>query len=249
MKKKPKGIALAGVVGIITVLMILLPVLISWLQQDTKMSIKAHKSTLAFNLAEAGIDRGMWKLKSSTATFATARKGTAITGYNFDTAYEDITGGRYRINIQRNDNEREVPPRIESTEPDRELDALLEKDPLDSDPLDPGGDTEDEGESDEIVPSLSSNVQPEAIVITGICGRMGRLVARRLHREYPVIGIDRRKLDGKPEDIVHYQMDLRRRKTRDIFRAANPFIIMGLLALIAVFLFPALATWLPKILD
>lgn len=37
--------------------------------------------------------------------------------------------------------------------------------------------------------------------------------------------------------------------TREIFRAAYPFIIMGLLALIAVFLFPALATWLPKILD
>ena len=36
-----------------------------------------------------------------------------------------------------------------------------------------------------------------------------------------MIGIDRRKLDGKPEDIVHYQMDLRRRKTRDIFRAGG----------------------------
>lgn len=82
---------------------------------------------------------------------------------------------------------------------------------------------EAERESDELdaLPSLGSAVQPEAIVITGICGRMGRLVARRLHREHPVIGIDRRKLDGKPEDIVHYQMDLRRRKTRDIFRAGG----------------------------
>jgi UDP-glucose 4-epimerase len=81
---------------------------------------------------------------------------------------------------------------------------------------------DDVGEArDSLVPSLSSNVQPESIVITGICGRMGRLVARRLHREHPVIGIDRRKLDGRPEDIVHYQMDLRRRKTRDIFRAGG----------------------------
>lgn len=37
--------------------------------------------------------------------------------------------------------------------------------------------------------------------------------------------------------------------TREIFRAAYPFIIMGLVALVAVFLFPALATWLPKVLD
>jgi len=37
--------------------------------------------------------------------------------------------------------------------------------------------------------------------------------------------------------------------TRDIFRAANPFMLLGLVALIAVFLWPALATWLPKLLD
>lgn len=37
--------------------------------------------------------------------------------------------------------------------------------------------------------------------------------------------------------------------TRDIFRAANPFMLMELIALIAVFLWPALATWLPKLLD
>lgn len=37
--------------------------------------------------------------------------------------------------------------------------------------------------------------------------------------------------------------------TRDIFRGATPFIVLGVVALIAVFLWPALATWLPKLLD
>lgn len=60
-----------------------------------------------------------------------------------------------------------------------------------------------------------------AVVITGICGRMGLLVSRRLHRELPVVGIDRRRFEGKPEDIIHHQVDLRRRKTRDIFRAGG----------------------------
>lgn len=60
-----------------------------------------------------------------------------------------------------------------------------------------------------------------AIVITGICGRMGRLLTRRLHREGPVIGIDRRAFDGKPRDVVHVQTDLRRRKSRDIFRSGD----------------------------
>jgi UDP-glucose 4-epimerase len=63
--------------------------------------------------------------------------------------------------------------------------------------------------------------KPGAVLITGIVGRMGLLLARKLHRQGPVIGIDRRRFEGKPEDIVHHQLDLRRRKTRDIFRAGG----------------------------
>jgi len=60
-----------------------------------------------------------------------------------------------------------------------------------------------------------------AVLITGICGRLGRLVARKLHRHTQVIGIDRRPFDGKPKDIVHYQVDVRRKKTRDVLRAGD----------------------------
>lgn len=60
-----------------------------------------------------------------------------------------------------------------------------------------------------------------AILITGICGRLGRLLARRLHRTDPVIGVDRRPFVGKPKDIVHHQIDIRRKKMRDIFRAGG----------------------------
>lgn len=60
-----------------------------------------------------------------------------------------------------------------------------------------------------------------AVLITGIVGRMGLLLARRLHRQGPVMGIDRRRFEGKPEDIAHHQFDVRRRKTRDIFRAGG----------------------------
>ncbi|MBN1654076.1 MAG: NAD-dependent epimerase/dehydratase family protein [Deltaproteobacteria bacterium] len=58
-----------------------------------------------------------------------------------------------------------------------------------------------------------------ATVITGICGRLGQLLARELHRCDRVIGIDRRPFEGCPEDIVHYQLDLRRNKTQDVFRS------------------------------
>jgi UDP-glucose 4-epimerase len=62
-------------------------------------------------------------------------------------------------------------------------------------------------------------MDPEAsVLITGICGRLGRRLARRLHRERRVIGIDRREFDGRPKDIAHHRIDIRRKKTQDIFR-------------------------------
>ncbi|MBK8173054.1 MAG: NAD-dependent epimerase/dehydratase family protein [Sandaracinaceae bacterium] len=60
-----------------------------------------------------------------------------------------------------------------------------------------------------------------AVLVTGICGRLGRLLARVMHRDELVVGIDRRPFVGKPKDIVHHQFDLRRKKTRDVFRAGG----------------------------
>jgi UDP-glucose 4-epimerase len=56
------------------------------------------------------------------------------------------------------------------------------------------------------------------VLITGICGRLGKRLARRLHRELPVVGIDRRPFEGRPKDIQHHEFDIRRKKTQDIFR-------------------------------
>ncbi|HEX7665369.1 MAG TPA: hypothetical protein VF407_12680, partial [Polyangiaceae bacterium] len=49
----------------------------------------------------------------------------------------------------------------------------------------------------------------QPIVITGICGRLGKRLARVLHRERPVIGVDRRAFPDRPKDILHAQLDLR----------------------------------------
>jgi UDP-glucose 4-epimerase len=61
------------------------------------------------------------------------------------------------------------------------------------------------------------------IVITGIAGRLGRILARRLHRDgrWRVVGIDRRPFLGRPKDIEHVQVDLRTKKARDVFRAGD----------------------------
>lgn len=57
-----------------------------------------------------------------------------------------------------------------------------------------------------------------AVIVTGICGNLGKLVARRLHREYEVVGIDRRPFPAKPKDVTLFQIDLRRKKAEEVFR-------------------------------
>ena len=42
------------------------------------------------------------------------------------------------------------------------------------------------------------------MLVTGVCGNLGRRVARHLHRDMRVVGLDRRKFPGKPKDIEHY---------------------------------------------
>ena len=66
------------------------------------------------------------------------------------------------------------------------------------------------------------------IVITGICGRLGRRLARVLHRQRPVIGVDRRDFGGKPKDIEHQQLDLRRKKLKDVFRGGDVAAVVHL---------------------
>ncbi len=58
-----------------------------------------------------------------------------------------------------------------------------------------------------------------SVLVTGICGRLGKRLARVLHRERPVVGVDRRPFVDKPKDIEHAQVDIRRKKLKDVFRA------------------------------
>jgi UDP-glucose 4-epimerase len=61
----------------------------------------------------------------------------------------------------------------------------------------------------------------QAIVVTGICGRLGRRLARLLHREQRVIGLDRRSFPDRPSDIEHHEIDIRSKRVRDVFRQGN----------------------------
>ena len=56
------------------------------------------------------------------------------------------------------------------------------------------------------------------IAITGISGRFGSLLARRLHRHHSVVGLDRRPLRGAPIDVEMHRIDIRRKRCQEIFR-------------------------------
>jgi UDP-glucose 4-epimerase len=59
------------------------------------------------------------------------------------------------------------------------------------------------------------------VVVTGVCGRLGKRVTRVLHRSRPVVGVDRRPFPDRPKDVQHEAIDLRRKKLKDVFRAGD----------------------------
>ena len=73
-------------------------------------------------------------------------------------------------------------------------------------------------------PTTAKLPRPEtegSVLVTGVCGRLGKLLARELHRNDRVVGVDRRSFDDRPKDIVHHQIDMRRKKMKDIFRGRD----------------------------
>ena len=60
------------------------------------------------------------------------------------------------------------------------------------------------------------------VLLTGISGNLGRAVAKVLHREAHVIGVDRRPFIGRPKDVEHFQIDVRKRKLDEVFRKHKP---------------------------
>jgi UDP-glucose 4-epimerase len=89
----------------------------------------------------------------------------------------------------------------------------------------------DQGAAQRAAPE--AGLVPGRYVVTGISGRLGRLVAQRLHREpgVRVMGIDRRDFWGKPKDVEHLRVDLRSRRAREAFRGddVRALVHMGVL--------------------
>ena len=66
------------------------------------------------------------------------------------------------------------------------------------------------------------------VLLTGIAGQLGRLVARRLSEHHQVVGIDRRPALGLPPGVVHHRLDLRRDEAQQVVAAFAPEAVIHL---------------------
>ena len=71
----------------------------------------------------------------------------------------------------------------------------------------------------------------DGVAITGIAGNLGRALARMLHGQERIVGIDRRPFRGKPDDVEMYQVDIRRNRSEDACRKGRlkALIHMGIM--------------------
>ena len=72
-------------------------------------------------------------------------------------------------------------------------------------------------------PRPRRGAQPgEKVLITGIAGGQGRLIARRLGDFFRISGVDRAPWEGAPGNVAMHVVDLRKRKFEDVFRTERP---------------------------
>ncbi|HXV37403.1 MAG TPA: NAD-dependent epimerase/dehydratase family protein [Myxococcota bacterium] len=64
------------------------------------------------------------------------------------------------------------------------------------------------------------------VLITGISGGQGRLLARRLMDRFEICGIDRVRWDGHPRGVRLEIVDLRKKKVADVFRSQRPSCVV-----------------------
>jgi UDP-glucose 4-epimerase len=69
---------------------------------------------------------------------------------------------------------------------------------------------------------------PKSVLVTGIAGNLGRALAKLLHTETQVVGLDRRPFPGRPKDIAHYRLDIRKAKVEEVFRQKRPEALIHL---------------------
>lgn len=73
-----------------------------------------------------------------------------------------------------------------------------------------------------------SSQKAGTVLVTGLSGRLGRRVVRRLHRVRPVVGLDPRTVSDLPSDVEHEALDPLRSGARRLFARGDVSAIVHL---------------------
>jgi UDP-glucose 4-epimerase len=76
--------------------------------------------------------------------------------------------------------------------------------------------------------TVSFPAMPGSVCITGIAGNLGKRLARLLHTEARLVGIDRRPFREAPRDVEHHLLDIRKHKVEEVFRRSRPEALIHL---------------------
>jgi UDP-glucose 4-epimerase len=68
----------------------------------------------------------------------------------------------------------------------------------------------------------------DKVLVVGVAGGQGRLVARRLSDKYRVVGVDVDAWSTRPPGIPFYRVDIRKRAFEDVFRNEQPTAVVHL---------------------
>lgn len=94
-----RGQILPGAIAILTIMAVMVPAIIYWVQRENVFASKQSHNTTAFHLAEAGVEKAYLFVSLSTITWTNLQNGNSQADYRFDKIYTDIPGGTYTISI------------------------------------------------------------------------------------------------------------------------------------------------------
>jgi len=66
------------------------------------------------------------------------------------------------------------------------------------------------------------------VLITGAGSSLGRVLCRRLHRTFDVLGLDVRPFPDRPKDVEHFEFDLRRKAAQTLVKKRRPELVVHL---------------------
>lgn len=96
---RQNGQVLVGALLLMMLALIMIPLLVMYVQNEAKWTVKQSRSGNAYHLAESAQERAVFYLVQSTANWSSALSGTPITGFSGDVQYSDVAGGLYTIYI------------------------------------------------------------------------------------------------------------------------------------------------------